>query len=91
MDACVLTNLEPDCAAIQRRRKDTRPAERLIAHYELERLFADRLRAAHRDDYGTQLRWSLGVVGPALIAVRVSSQKLVATLDPRSVVQVAVK
>jgi SAM-dependent methyltransferase len=44
-----LTTL-PDYVAIQRRWKDTRPPERLIAHYELERRLADRLRAASRDE-----------------------------------------
>ncbi|MDA9397626.1 class I SAM-dependent methyltransferase [Bradyrhizobium sp. CCBAU 45389] len=44
------TKLRPDYAAIQRRRKDTRSPERLIAHYELERRLADRLRAAGRDE-----------------------------------------
>jgi ubiquinone/menaquinone biosynthesis C-methylase UbiE len=42
--------LRPDYAAIKRRRKDSRPPERLIAHYELERRLADRLRAAGRDE-----------------------------------------
>jgi ubiquinone/menaquinone biosynthesis C-methylase UbiE len=46
----MLTKLKPDVVAIQRRRKDTRPPERLIAHYELERRLADRLRAARRDE-----------------------------------------
>jgi ubiquinone/menaquinone biosynthesis C-methylase UbiE len=46
----VLTKLKPDYVAIQRRWKDTRPPERLIAHYELERRLADRLRAASRDE-----------------------------------------
>ena len=46
----MLTKLKPDYAAIQRRRKDTRRPERLIAHYELERRLADRLRAARRDE-----------------------------------------
>ncbi len=50
MAAHVLTKLKPDHVAIQRRRKDTRPPERLIAHYELERRLADRLRAASRDE-----------------------------------------
>jgi len=45
-----LTTLKPDYVAIQRRWKDTRPPERLIAHYELERRLADRLRAASRDE-----------------------------------------
>jgi ubiquinone/menaquinone biosynthesis C-methylase UbiE len=45
-----LTNLKPDYLAIQRRRKDTRPPDRLIAHYELERRLADRLRFACRDE-----------------------------------------
>jgi hypothetical protein len=36
--------------------KDARSLERLIAHYELERGLADRLRATRRDDYGAQLR-----------------------------------
>ncbi|MHC2576699.1 SAM-dependent methyltransferase [Bradyrhizobium diazoefficiens] len=42
--------LRPDYVAIQRRRKDSRPPERLIAHYELERSLADRLRIAGRDE-----------------------------------------
>jgi predicted TPR repeat methyltransferase len=46
----VLTKLKPDYVAIQRGRKDTRPPERLIAHYELERRLADRLRVACRDE-----------------------------------------
>jgi ubiquinone/menaquinone biosynthesis C-methylase UbiE len=46
----VLTKLKPDYLAIQRRWKDTRPPERLIAHYELERRLADRLRATSRDE-----------------------------------------
>ncbi|MER8480046.1 MULTISPECIES: methyltransferase domain-containing protein [unclassified Mesorhizobium] len=46
----MLTNLKSDYVAIQRRCKDTRPPERLIAHYELERRLADRLRAASRDE-----------------------------------------
>jgi SAM-dependent methyltransferase len=50
MGAPMLTKLKPDVVAIQRRRKDTRPPERLIAHYELERRLADRLRAAGRDE-----------------------------------------
>ncbi len=50
MGARVLTELKPDYLAIQRRRKDTRSPERLIAHYELERRLADRLRAARRDE-----------------------------------------
>jgi ubiquinone/menaquinone biosynthesis C-methylase UbiE len=50
MAACVLTKLRPDHAAIQRRRKDMRPPERLIVHYELERRLADRLRNACRDE-----------------------------------------
>jgi SAM-dependent methyltransferase len=50
MAARVLTKLKPDHVAIQRRRKDTRPPERLIAHYELERRLADRLRVACRDE-----------------------------------------
>ncbi|MER9082604.1 methyltransferase domain-containing protein [Mesorhizobium sp. M0199] len=45
-----MTKLKPDYVAIQRRCKDTRPPERLIAHYELERRLADRLRAASRDE-----------------------------------------
>jgi ubiquinone/menaquinone biosynthesis C-methylase UbiE len=47
MPACVLRS---DYAAIKRRLKDPRPPERLIAHYELERRLADRLRAAGRDE-----------------------------------------
>ena len=50
MAARVLTKLKPDYLANQRRRKDTRSPERLIAHYELERRLADRLRAAGRDE-----------------------------------------
>jgi SAM-dependent methyltransferase len=50
MGARVSTKLRPDYVAIKRRRKDTRPPERLIAHYELERRLADRLRAARRDE-----------------------------------------
>jgi SAM-dependent methyltransferase len=50
MAARALTNLKPDYLAIQRRRKDTRPPNRLIAHYELERRLADRLRFACRDE-----------------------------------------
>jgi SAM-dependent methyltransferase len=46
----VLTTLRPNYVAIQRRWKDTRSPERLIAHYELERRLADRLRAASRDE-----------------------------------------
>ena len=46
----VLTKLKPDYVAIQRRCKDTRPPDHLIAHYELERRLADRLRAAPRDE-----------------------------------------
>lgn len=46
----MLTKLKPDYAAIQRRWKDTRSPERLIAHYELERRLADRLRAASRQE-----------------------------------------
>lgn len=46
----MLTKLKPDYVAIQRRWKDTRPPERLIAHYELERRLADRLRAASCDE-----------------------------------------
>jgi hypothetical protein len=46
----VLTKLKPDYVAIQRRCNDTRSPERLIAHYELERRLADRLRAASRDE-----------------------------------------
>jgi hypothetical protein len=42
--------LRSDYAAIKRRRKDPRPPERLIAHYELECRLADRLRAASRDE-----------------------------------------
>jgi ubiquinone/menaquinone biosynthesis C-methylase UbiE len=49
-DSCELTKLKPDYVAIQRRVKDTRPPERLIAHYELERRLADRLRAASREE-----------------------------------------
>ncbi len=45
-----MTKLKPDYVAIQRRWKDTRPPERLIAHYELERRLADRLRAASREE-----------------------------------------
>lgn len=45
-----MAKLKPDYVAIQRRWKDTRPPERLIAHYELERRLADRLRAASRDE-----------------------------------------
>ncbi|MER8548152.1 methyltransferase domain-containing protein [Mesorhizobium sp. M1169] len=45
-----MTKLKPDYVAIQRRWKDTRQPERLIAHYELERRLADRLRAACRDE-----------------------------------------
>jgi len=48
--ARVLTKLKPDYVAIQRRCKDTRPPDHLIAHYELERRLADRLRAAPRDE-----------------------------------------
>jgi hypothetical protein len=50
MGTRVLTKLKPDYVALQRRRKDARPPERLIAHYELERRLADRLRAACRDE-----------------------------------------
>lgn len=46
----VLTKLKPDYVAIQRRCKDTRPPDHLIAHYELERGLADRLRGASRDE-----------------------------------------
>jgi hypothetical protein len=46
----MLTKLKPDFVAIQRRRKDTRTLERLIAHYELERRLADRLRVAYRGE-----------------------------------------
>lgn len=46
----VLTKLKPDYVAIQRRWKDTRQPERLIAHYELERRLADRLRSASREE-----------------------------------------
>ncbi|MER8843263.1 methyltransferase domain-containing protein [Mesorhizobium sp. M0913] len=46
----MLTKLKPDYVAIQRRWKDSRPPERLIAHYELERRLADRLRAASREE-----------------------------------------
>ena len=45
-----MTKLKPDYVAIQRRWKVKRPPERLIAHYELERRLADRLRAASRDE-----------------------------------------
>jgi SAM-dependent methyltransferase len=48
--APVSTKLKPDHRAIQRRWKDTRSPERLIAHYELERRLADRLRAASRQE-----------------------------------------
>jgi ubiquinone/menaquinone biosynthesis C-methylase UbiE len=48
--ARVLTKLRPDYLAIKRSRKDPRPPERLIAHYELERRLANRLRAAGRDE-----------------------------------------
>ncbi|WP_245502123.1 class I SAM-dependent methyltransferase [Bradyrhizobium betae] len=44
------TKLKPDYRAIQLRWKDTRSPERLIAHYELERRLADRLRAASRQE-----------------------------------------
>jgi SAM-dependent methyltransferase len=50
MGARVSTNLRPDYVAIKRRRQDIRPPERLIAHYELERRLADRLRSARRDE-----------------------------------------
>jgi len=46
----VSTKLKADYLAIQRRLGCTRPPERLIAHYELERRLADRLRAASREE-----------------------------------------
>ena len=45
-----MSKLKRDYVAIQRRLKDTRPPERLIAHYELERRLADQLRATSRDE-----------------------------------------
>ena len=42
--------LRPDYRTIQRRWNDTRSPDRLIAHYELERRLADRLRSAARDE-----------------------------------------
>jgi SAM-dependent methyltransferase len=46
----VLSPLKPDWKAIQRRIGGTRPPERLIAHYRIERRLSDRLRAAPRDE-----------------------------------------
>jgi SAM-dependent methyltransferase len=50
MAALELTKLRPDYLAIKRRRQDTRPPERLVAHYELERRLSDRLRFAGRGE-----------------------------------------
>src|SRR5208283_2928145 len=42
--------LKSDYKRFQRRIRDTRPPERLIAHYELERRLAERLRASSSDE-----------------------------------------
>jgi SAM-dependent methyltransferase len=48
--ALTSTQLKPDYVAIQRRWQDSRPPERLIAHYELERQLTDRLRASSQSE-----------------------------------------
>ncbi len=44
------TQLKPDYVAIQRRWRDSRAPERLIAHYDLERRLTDRLREASQSE-----------------------------------------
>ena len=46
----LLSPLKPDWKSIQRRVGGTRSAERLIAHYQIERRLSDRLRAASRNE-----------------------------------------
>ena len=46
----ISTQLKPNYRAIQRRWGDLRTPERLIAHYELERRLADRLRAGSQGE-----------------------------------------
>jgi SAM-dependent methyltransferase len=48
--ALISTQLKPNYTAIQRRWGDSRTPERLIAHYELERRLADRLRAGSQGE-----------------------------------------
>jgi SAM-dependent methyltransferase len=48
--ALISTQLKPNYATIQRRWRDLRSPERLIAHYELERELADRLRAGSQGE-----------------------------------------
>jgi SAM-dependent methyltransferase len=48
--ALISTRLKPNYATIQRRWRDSRSPERLIAHYELERGLADRLRAGSQGE-----------------------------------------
>jgi SAM-dependent methyltransferase len=48
--ALISTQLKPNYTAIQRRLGDSRTPERLIAHYELERQLADRLRAGSQGE-----------------------------------------
>lgn len=45
-----MANLRPDYARVQHQRDDSRSPDRLIAHYELERRLADRLRNASPED-----------------------------------------
>jgi SAM-dependent methyltransferase len=48
--ALISAQLKPDYMAIQKRWGDSRTPERLIAHYELERRLADRLRAGSQGE-----------------------------------------
>jgi SAM-dependent methyltransferase len=51
MEAVLISaQLKPNYTAIQKRWKDSRTPERLIAHYELERRLADRLRAGSQGE-----------------------------------------